>query len=413
MSPLLAPILAQLVTLGAGDRTEARVIFSEGERTTEATTSPLAALNVDWRHFSIGAAYFPSLTLRPLESSPRELDVAHLANLDLTYKQSFKRTTLTISESARYTQQNLYQDALAPRPVETPNQQGQTPDQQQPGGTGNQPEVQQPTDPNVDTRGRALDKEVRYGVLTTSIIVDQTLSSISTVGGSVQYYISSGLDEETRDDYPFVTGETISFYGEHALNRNDSARGELRVSHARVPDQAISWLSVADATFKHRFSKRTTGDVSAGVSATLTELPNGLEIISIYPTFGAGIVHGERIGRGMLTLDANASSAPVLDITTGLVDPRLTVDGGAVYTLDRFSVSSNVSAAISLNEEADALNSIFADLVLAYDLGAGFAIDTGVRAGWETLGGATLVPPSWAAFAGISYRGAIPLKKRY
>jgi hypothetical protein len=436
MSPLLAPVLAQLITLGVGDRTEARAIYSEGTRTTEGSTSPFVGLNAQWRYFGIGAAYYPSLTLRPLDKEPRALEVTHGANLGAAYHQRFQRTALTVSEAASYTQSNLHENALAPPPAfpnSNPNAggtggmggtggtsgMGGTGGTSGMGGTGGTSgmggQANQPNAPGVEPEltGRAFDRVVRFGSLTTTVRLEQFVSSTTSVGGELSHTVSSGLDDSTRADYPLVMSESGLVFATHRLTRRDDVDASFVVQHARAPDDTVGWVSLLSATYHHRFAPLTNGHVGAGVASTLTQLPSDIDIVSIYPTFDTGITHATRVGRGMLSMHAEAASGPVLDLTTALVDPRVGIGAGVGWTLEALSMYANGTSALSLNGDADAFNNITGTAGIAYALGAGFSVDTGVRAAWQTLGGTTLVPPSWAVFIGISWGAGIPLHRNH
>src|SRR3954468_7754657 len=101
MSPLLAPILAQLVTLQLGDRTEARYTGYVGDSTVapqaSASTAPVVGLTVNDRRAVLQLLYVPSLTLSPLNSSPRELYVFHTAAASAGYR--WRRTTAQLGSS--------------------------------------------------------------------------------------------------------------------------------------------------------------------------------------------------------------------------------------------------------------------------------------------------------------------------
>jgi hypothetical protein len=425
MSPLLAPVLAQLVTLGVGDGTEARAVYSEGTRTTEGSTSPIVGLTVDWRRFGISASYYPSLTLIPLVEKPRELLVSHAASLGLSYRQRFQRTSLTISETASFTQNNLHETILGPPP---PASAGPTPPPTGgmggsggmggtggtsgtggTGGTGNQP-----SSPEIDRQPteRAFDRVVRYGSLTTAVRVEQYVSSVTTAGGEISYTVSSGLDDATRADYPLVTSESALGFVTHRLSRRDTVDGSIVIQHAAAPDDTVAWVTTLGATYHHQFGPRTDSHAGLGLASTLTQLPTDVDIVSIYPTFNTGVAHWERVGRSMLSMHAEASSGPVLDYYTALVDPRIGIGTGVTWSLEDWSMYASASSSISTNGDADAFNNINGNAGMTYAIGAGFSVNTGIRAAWQTLGDVTLVPPSWAVFVGVSWGAAIPIRRR-
>jgi hypothetical protein len=131
---------------------------------------------------------------------------------------------------------------------------------------------------------------------------------------------------------------------------------------------------------------------------------------SIYPTGSASIEHDTPLSGGNLGMGASVGTAPELDLTTAEVDPRLTVAAGIGWSKERFSIDAGVSSAVSLSQDlAGALNAFTASVTAAYDIGAGFAVDAGVRGAWQTFEGATAIPPSIAIFLGLSWGAGIPI----
>src|SRR5258706_14765379 len=94
MSPLLVPLLAQLIDLKVADRTEARYVKYDSQR-YEGTTNPKATLSVKARKTSGFLSYGPRLTLVPLETTPRTLLVFHEAAGGVTY--AIRRSQLTLN----------------------------------------------------------------------------------------------------------------------------------------------------------------------------------------------------------------------------------------------------------------------------------------------------------------------------
>src|SRR3954470_4496132 len=109
MLSLLAPILAQLVTLNVGDRTEARYISGDDTH-LEGATRPFAGLNFGWKRSALTLAYTPSVTVTPLERKPRNVLVFQGASLRASYR--WRLTTLTLSEFVGFGELNFRVQAL-------------------------------------------------------------------------------------------------------------------------------------------------------------------------------------------------------------------------------------------------------------------------------------------------------------
>src|SRR5450432_2879319 len=121
MSPLFGPILAQLVTLGVGDRTEARyvvagtgtpgaaVVAPNSSPYAEVATYPRIGLNFGWHHSplsqtSLSLGYGPSITVTPLEADHPDVLVYQAATFAASHSHRWQRLTMTISESVSYTE---------------------------------------------------------------------------------------------------------------------------------------------------------------------------------------------------------------------------------------------------------------------------------------------------------------------
>jgi hypothetical protein len=417
MSPLLAPVLAQLVTLGLSDRTEARYVVSEEDKRLEGSTSPVVGVNVAWRRVGVTAGYTPYITVSPLDSEPREVDVFHGAFAGVDYRYQLRRTTLSFSEAVSYGQHDYRAELLGGRAQ-------QPPPPADPGGAASPP-VSPGATPGADpgtavgtgeegpagsAPTRAARRTVRIGSSTSTIALTHGLTRRTSLAATTAYVITGGLDESSRDDYPVVQGPLATVGVNHRLTRHDDVSGSLTTQYAFVEGGVESWVTNAAAGYRHAFGPRTSARAEAGGSVTWTSQIDGTGILSIYPTFGAGVDHTRRAGRGRLTLSASASGAPVLDMSNGTVDPRLGVSGAFGWAREPITVTVTIASAVSLSsDEADALNSISSGAIVTYDIGAGFSADAGVRGAWQSFGGQEILPPTWAAFVGISWSAALPL----
>ena len=99
----------------------------------------------------------------------------------------------------------------------------------------------------------------------------------------------------------------------------------------------------------------------------------------------------------------------MLDYTRATVDPQISVTGAVAWARDRTTVYASLGSAISLEDDEQSFNSLTANAGVAYEIGAGFSADTGLRAAWQTYGDETRVPPSWAVFIGLTWDGAVTL----
>ena len=74
MHGLLAPLLAQLVTLAVADRLEGHYVLNKDEHYAQSTnaTNPRGTLGFNWRRATLSFTYSPSFQLVPVWSSDAE-----------------------------------------------------------------------------------------------------------------------------------------------------------------------------------------------------------------------------------------------------------------------------------------------------------------------------------------------------
>src|SRR4051794_19405093 len=92
-------ILAQVVTLSVGDRTEGRYV-ALFDRHFEASTRPLVGARVGWKHLALTLRYSPSFNVVPVDSKERTLYVFNNAYFAASYNWS--HTTFELSQSSSF-----------------------------------------------------------------------------------------------------------------------------------------------------------------------------------------------------------------------------------------------------------------------------------------------------------------------
>jgi hypothetical protein len=415
---LFAPILAQLLTLGLGARTEGRYVATEIDDRLEAGASAGIGLAFSMPHVSVGVGYSPYVTVTPLDSEPREwlLADAGYGNVTLDYGFRFRRSTLTFAQTAGYTVENPYRESLAnPTVIPPPDAAPGVPDN----GVGALPGSDTVQNPAESAR-RAVDYRVQRWFSHSSVTFTHPLSRQATLGANAGYSLGAGIGR-ARADNPLVQGPDAGVNLGYRISARDQLTTDLDAQYAwseshtpigsTEPIRYRGFVTTLMENWGHLFSRRTRADLGIGVSYASTQVNDGPVEESLYPAGLAGITHDTRIARGMLSLFARATTAPVLDATTGSADPRIGLAFGASWVRRKLSLNANLSSALSLSDDdsAGALNSFSADAGAAYELGAGFSADTGVRGDWQTVGALTVIPPSAAFYVGISWAGGVPL----
>ncbi len=418
MHGLLAPVMAQLVTLTLGDRVEAQYVISDQPAWFDSsnTATPGATLKLDWRRTQLTLGYAPTLTLAPLQESPRELLISHGAFIEGQYR--WKRTTLILNQTASYGERDLRREALAGAAGAAPPGAQQNPPAQNPAqptpGTGATPGTGGAVTPGVtDTPNAvtpALASLVRYGAFRSSGALEHSLSQALSVRLAGGYAVAGGMDRESQRALPLARGPDGSAAASYALDGRNSFTTTLTSQLIFNQNGSNAFLATAGEDYTHKFTPRTSTIVGAGVAFGRTEPANGLPLYSIYPTGRARVAHTSRLARGNLTVALGATTAPILDLRTAVVDPQLGFDTTAIWTRRRLSLTLTGAASVSMApREPSSFASVQTGLVAGYDLGLGFRLDGGVRGVWQRYGRETLIQPSAVLFAALVWGAAIPL----
>ena len=434
MVALLGPILAQLVSLSIADRTEAREIAGLSTVPyTEYATRPLVAIDSDWRHTRLTLSYSPALTLTTLGEENWMLLVYQTAALTGSYQ--LRRTLFSVNESVGYGEQSFQQLTLAgggPTVAQAPGPVG--------AGGGPAPTAVGTVLNGVPTTGangtatqaqlRALNTPIHVVSLSTTANVTYTESRNLSYGGELGYTVGGATREAERASYPFMGGPRGSVFARYGWGHMDSVTStvNLQYSHATehlgardaatmmlvtVPAQSI-WFGTWNETWTHGFNRNTTVQLGGGLSASRSPVANDGSVVAwtIFPTFNAGVTEKAIVARGTLGLGLLVSSAPTLNLTTLTVDPQLTATAKAAWTRDRFftGIAGGTAFSISNVQGSSDFQSATGAASVGYILGRAVSVDAGVRGAWQSFGGVTSFPFTYAAFVGLNFGARVPLR---
>ena len=414
MVALLGPILAQVVTLSLADRTEAREIVNQ-DSYAEAATRPAAALALLWKHTRLLLGYAPSFTLTPLGSESRELLVYHTAALNGSYVLG--RTVLFVNESVGYGSQNFQEQALAGGALATaPGVPGPAAGNNTPAPLAIGTVLGGPTSTNGATGGTVnptrnpvtlSNKVVRFESLATSVGVTHTASRNLVYGGDTGYALSGAVRPADQAQYPLVQGPRWSAFTRYGWGHHDNVTSTLALQYAVVSMGRSVWLGALTEDWAHRFNVHTSTILGVGASGTRSPVLNNGTVVAygIYPTVNASIFESTILERGKLSLGFTVSAAPALDLTTLAVDPRVSLSATTGWTRRRFFSMLGVGSALSVrgSNNTGALDSVTGSTSFGYMLGRAVSIDTGLRAAWQSYGGTTVIPMTYAGFVGMNF----------
>jgi hypothetical protein len=419
MSPLLGPILAQLVTLAVSDRTEARYVRAFDTAYAEAGTYPRVGLNFGWRHLALNLGYGPLLTVTPLESADRKLLVSQNVGGTVAYRYGFQHTTLFVMESAAYNEVNFREQALA-GPAGTPpaTNPGAVPagmTTPAPAGsmTGATPGPQPApgTSVPIGAQTRAFNQSIATFTSTTTLGMNAAISAAVLVGGSAGYTVNRTKAE--GQELPTTSGPIAEGHANYRISRSDALTTSLVTQYVATSQGNNAWLAFANQIWTHSLSLRTTTRLGAGLSITRNSQTDGLIFWSIYPNFNASINQVVPAGRSTFAFAALVASAPVLDPIRAAVDPGISLSSTASWGWGRLFSGITAGSAVSLAQQRDngAFNAVYATFNTSYRLAAGLSADTGLRGFWQSVAGHTEIPASLAGYVGFTFGALTPLAR--
>lgn len=414
MALALVPVLAQALTVQVGDRAEVRRRFEADESFFEVENGANVSVRVASRNSGLGAYYAPSIVVTPLESLPRETVIFHRVGADasLTWKLS-RRTTIRASQSATYDQTNTRLQALS-APLAAPGTDGQTPEPTpDPGpdpGTGMPPSgMPEPAPTTPDTDIVASSNTVEIGSARTELTLDHALSSKSSLQSYAAYVLTSGLFE-SREVYPLIQGPEGGATYSIGVSRRDELSTTLtgRYAFSSVGERAV--LVTLSEGWAHRFSRYATMNAGVGVGYAWTDPVDGPPESEFYPGGNAGLGFSwvSKVQGGRLTVSVGATYAPVLDQARFRPDARVGLSGGVTWTKRRLTLYAQTYGTLSAEpDDPGALNSVFGSAGAGYELGAGFVLEGGARAAWQTFEQVAIVRPTAALFVALSWGATV------
>jgi len=401
MSPLFAPVFAQLITIGVYDRTEARhVTLSDAHY--EAQTTPGASLTLAWRHSDLALRYAVSLLVLPLESKSREWLPYHTVGLNASYR--LRRTSFGFTNTTSFGALNFQTATL--------NGAQAAADPAAPEATPGEPASPE-TVPQVYVANRTVHRVVSI----TSFDAVHGLDRNTTLSGGVRYSLAAGSGADAERE-PRVAGLAFTASLQHStkLSAHDSATLNIVALDNWSSSGNHATTTQATDTWQHALDRHTSTILGAGLSVLRLHQDSGLTAFTILPTLFTGLDYSSLAGRGRLTLQLRARSAPAPDPLRGTVDPRLTGLASVGWARDRFSSAMSGYGAASLaprENNSGALDAYGASTTAGYRFTDWLSAEVGARLARQNFEGTTQLPLSYAVFVALSVGYDWKLNRRH
>jgi hypothetical protein len=295
-----------------------------------------------------------------------------------TYSYSFRRATITYSQSGQVGRSNLRLAGLA-IPV-NPGTPADTP-----------PAPLPPNGAGGVTNSALIDQALWYGAAYGTLSAIEQASPRVSLGQFVRGSVTGSFGEN-EGTYPLQvsTGGGLSLTLRLGPRDSLSTQGYMdRTMTMSVVQQGVYSVGLSEG-WSHMFSPRVTASISAGLSYTAPDLPTAGYGNRFYPTVSGTLnVLGSPVSLSVYVV-------PVVDPFTGLVDPRATAAVQYAKSRARWNWYASFAGTTSLATSPDKSVTTFAtsaglgyivarDVTLNTSLGVSYQLTPAAAAENESL----------------------------
>ena len=375
---------------------EGRALIRKDDKRLEAENAAYVTAVVDFEWLKLSGTYSPSVLVTPLEQQPSVVSLTHTlsgsADASVTFYES-SRFVATGRGNASYTQQNFRRTLLGAPLPEAPKD-GSIPP---------------PTAPVSDlTPSEAVQVNgftMRTGTAVGDVTLLERLSRRTSLSEYAAYTVSTGMDADSRVLYPLAHGPRAGVAFDYGLDARTTltTRADAQLTFVPATDER-AWVAGVSEGIGHRFDRRLSGDAAVGFAYTRSDRPGEAPVDSSQPVAVVGLSYNGGFAHGKLYARLEFSYLPILDRTAVVYDPRASAFTNVSWTRRAWTLYANASSSVSTKpENPGSLRSANGNAGTSYDLGAGFAVDAGVRVAWQKYEQADTLPPTWVGFVALSW----------
>lgn len=384
MSVWLAPVLAQVVALGTGDRTEARVRVDQSVVRYDAESLAWASLGVKSRRAGLDLGYAFLLSGLGVGSGDQELAALHNEYLGASFR--LRRTFVSIGQSGSYGERNFRSLSVTPRDALARGEAAEPP------ASSDEPRPSEPgpreglggTMPPPEAQPILIDEAVRVGALAGGIGLTTLLSRRLEATGYAGYDYSGGLDELSRLVYPVYYGPFGSAGVNYRLGPSDGTSTHLTGRLATNFDGEDATIATLEQRWSHRWDDNLETELGAGIAAVDSDIAaQGPSLPPYLPVGWGALAYRSRIAFEISVTTATLIVTPGLDRLTGVIDERAELRVEQRWTDGDFEMIGTANASQSLTSAGLTLTSLGADGLVAWHVKPPFAVETGFRMFWQ------------------------------
>lgn len=411
---LLAPILAQALSVSAGDRTEIRVRNERSDQYFDAATQGRLELRLKSSRVQWTLGYLPQYAVLAFtDKTQRSSLLQHMGTLNVQL-QLTRRTQVFAGEAVSYGEQNYRVFAPASGPFVGAA-----------GSTTSGNDAAQPT-PVVAAptlTGGLVARTLKIGTVMSSAGVAHRLSSTLQSSGQVMVSRSKGLDRVSRAAIPhadtmLASGQinhsiapTLRFNLQAAVNLTQTKTQSATRSSETIKRQAL-WETLV-GELQRNFSRTVMGSVSAGIAfsrSTGDDIPNRNVWV---PTGAVGIRAQDHWQGATVSAGWLGRVAPDVDRITGTAVTRTQSAVDLVWQKRKLSVGVTGYWVTTLEKQTTvgAMSSSYGTQeVVGYQANRQWRFEVGTRQYWTSFVGGMQLPPQLGAFLAVTYNtGFLPL----
>jgi len=411
MSLSLITVLAQALSLTAGDYSEARFRSDGSGQYVDLVTTPRVALSLDFRRTSWTLYYAPTLTDLGVGSTYSTTLLIHAGGLGVQLKVT-PRTSLTWSELATYGTQNFRAQSVGALGANgTPV-----------GAIGGQPNSTASTT-SGQSNGNAStvlavpgNTDIKYGGLMSTLAMDHLIHPDWTLNSYVGYIIQGQLNSTV----PVVIPRMQTYFGSVGLAHSFSKRNRLTLSesarYALLEPNSASYIATTNVSWNHVYNPNVVSNAFVSESYV-----NSIDILgrhsrTVLAGAGASLMLTDTVRpmSSQLTATITLSVMPFIDPQSGGINEMANGAIGTTWTRRRLSLQFSGFFAQSLTSYGD----VAVTTVYGLNEGIGYQLDkrhhwqltAGVREAFQKFPIGPQMPVMWGAFVGLAYTtGAINL----
>lgn len=382
MNAWLAPVLAQVVALSAGDRTEARVRVDEGSVRYDAETLAWTGLTMKSRRAGLEAGYALMLSGLGLGSRDQELAALHGEYLGASFR--LRRTVISFGQSGSYGERNFRSLSVTPREALA------RPEPAEPGGGEPRPSEPGPRDgvggtiPPAEIEPISIDEAVRVGALLGGVGFSSLLSRRTEVTGYAGYDYSGGLDELSRLVYPVYYGPFGSLGLRYRISATDGVSTHVTARRATNFDGEVATIATLEQRWSHRWSDGLETEIGTGVAVVDSDIaPEGPSLPPYLPVGWGALSYRSRLAYEVTVTTATLIIMPGLDRLTGIIDERAELRVEQRWSDGDFDLIGTLDASQTLTSVGLTLTSFGADGLAAWHFAPPFSVESGFRLFWQ------------------------------